>query len=121
VLMKTLDEMKLADDTFVMFTSDNGPEGDGVKTPGRGSTGGLRGRKRAVYEGGIRVPGVIRWPGRIRPGSESRQPVIGSDLFVTATSIAGGKLPSDRVIDGGDLRAILTDSPVERARPLYWR
>ena len=40
---------------------------------------------------------------------------------MTATSIAGGKLPSDRVIDGGDLRAILTDSPVERARPLYWR
>ena len=48
LLMKSLDEQKLADHTFVFFTSDNGPEGDGIKSPGRGSTGGLRGRKRAV-------------------------------------------------------------------------
>lgn len=120
-LMKALDELKLTDNTFVIFTSDNGPEGDGVKSPGRGSTGGLRGRKRAVYEGGIRVPGLVRWPGHIQPGSTSDIPVIGSDIFVTAATIAGAEVPKDRVLDGGNLLTALTGKPVERARPLYWR
>jgi len=120
-LMRALDEMKLADDTFVVFTSDNGPEGDGVKSPGRGSTGGLRGRKRAVYEGGIRVPGIVRWPGKIPAGETRDIPVIGSDIFVTAATIAGAQVPADRVIDGGNLLAAVEGKPVERARPLYWR
>ncbi len=89
LLMKGLDDLKLSDNTFVIFTSDNGPEGDGIKSPGRGSTGGLRGRKRSVYEGGIRVPGIVRWPGKVQPGKTSDIPVIGSDIFVTAASIAG--------------------------------
>ncbi|MBM3971119.1 MAG: N-acetylgalactosamine-6-sulfatase [Planctomycetes bacterium] len=120
-LMRTLDELKLADNTVVFFTSDNGPEGDGIKSPGRGSTGGLRGRKRAVYEGGIRVPGIVRWPGKTRPGTTSDVPVIGSDIFVTAVGIAGAKLPTDRILDGGNLLAALEGRAVERARPLYWR
>jgi len=120
-LMRTLDELKLADNTVVFFTSDNGPEGDGIKTPGRGSTGGLRGRKRSVYEGGIRVPGIVRWPGKTAPGTTSDVPVIGSDIFVTAVGIAGAKLPSDRVLDGGSLLAAIEGRAVERARPLYWR
>ena len=120
-LMRTLDELKLADNTVVFFTSDNGPEGDGIKTPGRGSTGGLRGRKRAVYEGGIRVPGLVRWPGKAQPGTTSDVPVIGSDIFVTAVGISGAKLPTDRILDGGNLLAALEGRAVERARPLYWR
>lgn len=120
-LMRALDEMNLADNTLVMFTSDNGPEGDGIRTPGRGSTGGLRGRKRAVYEGGIRVPGIVRWPGRTKPGSTSDVPVIGSDVFVTALAVAGAGLPRDRVIDGGNFLPALEGRPVQRARPLYWR
>lgn len=120
-LMRTLDELKLTDNTVIFFTSDNGPEGDGIKSPGRGSTGGLRGRKRAVYEGGIRVPGIVRWPGKTKPGATSDVPVIGSDIFVTAVGIAGAKLPSDRVIDGGNLLAAIESRAVERARPLYWR
>lgn len=120
-LMRTLDELKLADNTVVFFTSDNGPEGDGIKSPGRGSTGGLRGRKRAVYEGGIRVPGIVRWPGKTQPGTTSDVPVIGSDLFVTAVGIAGAKLPTDRILDGGNLLAAIEGRAVERARPLYWR
>ena len=120
-LMRTLDELKLADNTVVFFTSDNGPEGDGIKSPGRGSTGGLRGRKRAVYEGGIRVPGIVRWPGKTQPGTTSDVPVIGSDIFVTAVGIAGAKLPTDRVLDGGNMLAAIEGRAVERARPLYWR
>lgn len=120
-LMRTLDELKLTENTVVFFTSDNGPEGDGIKSPGRGSTGELRGRKRAVYEGGIRVPGIVRWPGKTPPGSTSHVPVIGSDLFVTAVAIGGAKLPADRVLDGGNLLPAITGQSVERTRPLYWR
>jgi arylsulfatase A len=120
-LMRTLDELKLTDNTVIIFTSDNGPEGDGIKSPGRGSTGGLRGRKRAVYEGGIRVPGIVYWPGKTKPGTTSDVPVIGSDIFVTAVGIAGAKLPTDRVLDGGNLLAAIESRAVERTRPLYWR
>ncbi|MDO8540294.1 MAG: sulfatase-like hydrolase/transferase [Opitutaceae bacterium] len=120
-LMRALDELQLTGNTMVIFTSDNGPEGDGIRTPGRGSTGGLRGRKRAVYEGGIRVPGIVRWPGTTKPGTTSDVPVIGSDLFVTAAKIAGARLPEDRVLDGGNFLPALEGRPVERARPLYWR
>jgi arylsulfatase A len=120
-LMQTLDELKLADNTVVFFTSDNGPEGDGIKSPGRGSTGGLRGRKRAVYEGGIRVPGIVRWPGKTKPGTTSDVPVIGTDIFVTAVGIAEAKLPTDRILDGGNMLAAIEGRAVERARPLYWR
>ena len=120
-LMSALDNLQLANNTIVLFTSDNGPEGNGVTTPGRGSSGGLRGRKRSVYEGGIRVPGLVRWPAKIRPGTSSAQPVIGSDIFVTTAKLAGAQLPNDRVLDGGDLLSVLEGRPVERARPLYWR
>ena len=122
-LMKALDEQKLADSTFVFFTSDNGPEGNGTTTPGRGSSGGLRERKRSMHEGGIRVPGLARWPGKIPAGSVSEVPVIGSDLFPTMLGIAGVKPPTDRVIDGVDVLPVLIGkaAKVERPQPLYWR
>jgi arylsulfatase A len=123
LLMKALDDQKLADHTFVFFTSDNGPEGDGLKGRTRGSTGGLRGRKRALYEGGIRVPGIARWPGRIPAGTTCDVPVIGSDLFPTVLGLAGAKLPTDRALDGVDVLPVLTGkaAAVERPIPLYWR
>ncbi len=122
-LMRALDEQQLADNTFVFFTSDNGPEGDGIKTPGRGSSGGLRGRKRDMHEGGIRVPGLARWPGKIPPGITSEVPVIGSDLFPTMLAIAGVKPPDDRVLDGVNVLPALTGAAmkVERSQPLFWR
>jgi len=119
-LMKSLDDMKLAENTLVLFTSDNGPEGDGIKSPGRGTTGGLRGRKRAVYEGGIRVPGIIRWPGHVNANITCDVPVIGSDFFAMACNVSGAKLPQDRTIDGGNLLDAVTKSEVKRAKPLYW-
>lgn len=129
-LMAALDELQLADSTLVLFTADNGPEGSGLpdlKNPGsqrdrtRGSTGGLRGRKRDDFEGGIRVPGLVRWPNQIPAGSESHVPVIGTDIFVTFCELARVPVPQDRVIDGGSMVPAFTGKPVKRARPLYWR
>ncbi len=121
-LMSTLEELKLTENTLVVFTADNGPEGDGSQGRNRGSTGGLRGRKRDVYEGGIRVPGIIRWPGKIKPHTTSDTPVIGSDLFVTVCEAAKIPLPKDRVIDGGSLLPLFAGQhEVTRARPMYWR
>ena len=81
----------------------------------------MRGRKRSLYEGGIRVPGTARWPGHIRPGTTSDAAVIGSDLFPTVLGICGVTGPADRVIDGADVLPVLTGKAVDRKVPLYWR
>lgn len=121
LLIKALDETKLADNTLVVFTSDNGPEGDGTRGRTRGSTGGLRGRKRAVYEGGIRVPGIVRWPGQVPPASQSDTPVIGSDIFSTICQVAGIPLPGDRPIDGVSMLPVFSGQRLVRPLPMYWR
>ena len=121
MVMQALGELGVADDTLVFFTSDNGPEGDGAKGPGRGLTGGLRARKRSVYEGGHRVPGIVRWPGRIQPGMESDLTVVGSDVFPTVLAAAGIAPPAKRTLDGVNLLPALSGSPIERPEPLYWR
>jgi len=113
-LMSVLDEMKLSEDTFVFFTSDNGPTG-------RGSSGGLRERKSWVYEGGIRVPSIVRWPGHIVPGSVCEQPAVGSDIFTTICDIVDIGVPTDRTIDGASLLPAFSGKPVERKVPFYWR
>jgi arylsulfatase A len=120
-LMKAVDDMGFRDNTVVFYTSDNCPEGGGVKGRTRGSTGGLRGRKRATHEGGIRVPGMMRWPGKVAAGSTSDTPVIGSDIFPTICDIVGMPLPSDRVIDGSSLLPLIAGKPIARKQPLYWR
>ena len=120
-LMAAVDEMGYRDNTLVIFTSDNGPEGNGASGRTRGSTGGLRGRKRHTHEGGIRVPGIARWPGRIKAGSVSDTPVIGSDIFPTICDILDIPLPDDRTIDGASLLPLFADKPIERGQPLYWR
>lgn len=122
-LMKALGTLNVSDSTLVIFTSDNGPEGDGKRGRTRGSTGGLRGRKRSMYEGGIRVPGIVRWPGQIRAGTTLDTPIIGSDFFPTVVAVCGGKVPDDRVIDGVNVLPVLTGkaASVERKVPLFWR
>jgi arylsulfatase A len=122
-LMAALDEQKLGDETFVFFTSDNGPEGDGIKSPGRGSSGGLRGRKRDLHEGGIRVPGIVRWPGHLEPGTTVSVPIIGSDMFPTMLDVAGQEVPSDKVLDGVNVLPVLKGEAdrIERPQPLFWR
>jgi arylsulfatase A len=126
ILMKGIDDLKLRDNTCVFYTSDNGPEGAGTKGLTRGSTGGLRGRKRADFEGGIRVPGIVRFPSyfkeaHIKPGSESNVPVIGSDIFTTICALTETPLPADRTIDGANMLPALEGKPITRSQPLYWR
>lgn len=118
-VMVALDDLKLRDNTLLIFTSDNGPEGKGGVRGG--STGGLRGRKRDSHEGGIRVPGVVRWPGKINPGTVSDIPVIGSDLFTTILAATGVEPPKDRTIDGVNIIPAFSGKPVERKIPLFWR
>lgn len=121
IVMKGLDELGLRDNTIVFFTSDNGPEGNGLKGRTRGSTGGLRGRKRDDHEGGIRVAGIVRWPGNIKPGSVSDTPVIGSDIFSTVLDIVDIPLPDDRTIDGVSMLPAFDGKKVQRPVPLFWR
>jgi arylsulfatase A len=115
--MQALDAIGATDSTLVFFSSDNGPEGDGNKGPGRGLAGGLRGRKRSMYEGGHRVPGMLRWPAKIEPGTVSDVPMIGSDFLPTALRAAGLEPPPGRTLDGVDI----SGPAVERTRPMYWR
>ena len=122
-LMAALDELKLANDTLVFFTSDNGPETlrrYGGAGRSYGSPGSLRGMKLWLYEGGIRVPGILRFPGRIKAGSESDEPVCGLDVLPTLTALAGIERKPDRPIDGANFAAVFSGKPIRRAVPLYW-
>jgi uncharacterized sulfatase len=112
-LLGRLDDLGLADDTLVMVTSDNGPWFEG-------STGGLRGTKLHTYEGGIRVPFVARWPGRIPAGAVSDEPVCLFDLLPTLAALAGGTVPRDRPIDGVDVSEVLAGRSIPGPRPLFF-
>jgi arylsulfatase A-like enzyme len=102
-VLAKLKELKLDDNTLVVFTSDNGPWFGG-------STGGLRGMKGTSWEGGYRVPFIARWPGTIPAGHVNDQPAVMMDLFATALKVGGIAAPSDRVIDGADIRPLLTSN-----------
>ena len=77
--------------------------------------------KLHMYEGGIRVPGILRWPGRIRPGSISEEPVNGTDIMPSLCEMAGVEVPADRSIDGTSFLPILQGRKLKRKVPLYWR
>lgn len=119
MVMDALEAKGLAENTLVFFTSDNGPEGKGGAKGG--STGGLRGRKRSDHEGGIRVPGIVRWPGHIKPGTVSDVPVVGTDIFATVLEVTRVPQPKDRTIDGVSMLPAFAGQPVERKVPLFWR
>jgi arylsulfatase len=107
-----IEELGIADDTIVIFTADNGPEAVaqgqslvGVVHAYNGTAGPWRGTLFTSYEGSLRVPFVIRWPGKIPAGAASNEIVHEMDLFSTFAAIAGGKVPKDRFIDGVDQSA----------------
>ena len=117
-ILGELDELGLRENTLVLFTSDNGPARTG-KHP-YGSTAGLRDYKGHMYEGGIRVPGIVRWPGRVEPGTESAIPVIGTDLLPTVCEVVGCEPPAGRLLDGASFLPALSGNPIKRVRPMYW-
>ncbi len=118
-LLSTLDRMKLRDNTLLIFTSDNGPAI--TRRHPHGSAGPLRDKKGFVSEGGIRVPGIIHWPGHTRPGDVCDEPVCGIDLLPTLCAVAGAEVPADRTIDGSSFLPIFTGQKIQRQTPLYWQ
>ncbi|HUG91513.1 MAG TPA: sulfatase-like hydrolase/transferase [Planctomycetaceae bacterium] len=122
-LLAALARLGVADDTLVVFTSDNGPETlNRYRGSHRsyGSPGPLRGMKLWTTEAGFRVPGIVRWPAKIPAGQVSDEPVSSLDLLPTLCALAGAKLPSGLALDGADARAVCNGGTVERHRPLFW-
>ncbi len=104
-IMETLESLKLDEQTLVFFTSDNGPWL--IFNEQGGSAGPLRDGKGSTWEGGMREPALAWWPGTIKPGSVSRDVASTMDLLATACTLAGAKLPGDRVLDSYDLTPVL--------------
>jgi arylsulfatase A-like enzyme len=117
-LLEALDELEIADRTVVVLYGDNG--GYGPVT----SMAPLRGSKGMLYEGGIREPLIVRWPGHTEPGTTIHEPVIGTDFYPTLLEIAGAPTPAGKLLDGTSLVALLEGdrSAAEEMtrRPLVW-
>lgn len=101
--LRALDDAGLRDNTLVLFTSDNGGY-DGDNKP-------LRGIKGMLYEGGIRVPWIVRWPGKVKPGTTNATPIISTDCHPTLLEVAGLPPTPDHPLDGRSLVPLLTQSP----------
>ena len=113
-LLERLDQLGHREDTIVLFASDNGSLHDA-------SNGGLRGQKSMLYEGGIREPGIIRWPAMIEAGRTSDATLNFVDLLPTFCSLAGVASPQDRTLDGVDFSPLLFGNENwERDQPLFW-
>ena len=123
-LIKKIDDLGLADNTVIAFSSDNGPEDFDIRNAvhsGIGSTGPFRGRKRSIYEGGVRMPFIVRWSNHISAGKVNSTTVIsGIDWLPTVCSLAGVQVPSNLKPDGEDMSVALLGKPTERTKPLMW-
>ncbi|MBS3769990.1 MAG: sulfatase-like hydrolase/transferase, partial [Bacteroidales bacterium] len=131
-LINFVDGQGMKSSTLVLFTSDNGPEypvteeitggewDDPLRDKCFGTPGDYHGLKRYPYEGGHRVPGIVRYPGHIPAGSQSDQLINGTDFLPTFCHLAGVKVPSDRTIDGVDIWQGLLDNKVAREKPVMW-
>ncbi|MBL9189664.1 MAG: sulfatase-like hydrolase/transferase [Opitutaceae bacterium] len=133
MILDALKRSGLEQNTLVVFSSDNGPENTGSPdqkgSPGAwrsyyslGETGGLRGRKRSLFEGGVRVPFIVRWPGHAPAGAKNDTTVFTAvDLLPTFCAAAGVTPPPEAQGDGENLLAALNGQPVLRTRPIFWR
>jgi N-acetylgalactosamine-6-sulfatase len=124
-LMARLGELCLADDTIVIFSADNGPEDIVIRNAshsGVGSPGPFRGRKRSLYEGGIRVPFILRWPrGGTRAGFvDDETPLCAADLLPSFCRLAGADVPARLALDGEDMSDVFRGSTRGRTTPLMW-
>jgi arylsulfatase A-like enzyme len=115
-ILATLDELGMRQNTLVVFTSDNGA----VQKAG-GSCGPLRGWKHQIYEGGIRVPLIVRWPGVVPAGAVDADSVLGiCDFAPTFCRLAGASMPAGYESDGVDMIDALHGKTFHRAKPLFW-
>lgn len=116
-VLAKLDELGLADNTIVLFTSDNG----GLSTSEGWPTSNLplRGGKGWLYEGGIRVPFLVRWPKVVKPGMEVSTPVCSPDLMPTLLEVAGASPPESHALDGHSIVPLLRGESLAE-RPLFW-
>ena len=114
-LVGKLKEIDSAENTLVIYASDNGSYRDD-------RTGGLRGRKGSNWEGGIRVPGIVSWPGTIPAGQTLTEPAGVVDVVPTVCGLLGIDKPNHRHLDGADLSPLLTESDraFRRHQPLFW-
>ncbi|NND97755.1 MAG: sulfatase [Pirellulaceae bacterium] len=123
-ILDVIDAIGLSNNTYVLFTSDNGPwlsknknHADGhLPTDHGGSAGPLRSGKVSTFEGGVRVPTILWGPGRVPPGSVCNNIASTLDILPTFAALAGAELPSDRVIDGEDIRHLF-HGQFEQANP----
>ena len=114
-LLTALDDLGVTENTIVLFSSDNG----GIRKLSKQDP--WRAGKGSYFEGGIRVPLTVRWPGVVKPGSTCSVPVTGLDFYPTFLDAIGTKPSTDKIIDGNSLVALLTqkgDFPKDRS--LYW-
>jgi len=125
-IMAELNSLGLADNTCTFFTSDNGPSResrnwlDGTLDPYYGgTTGSLKGHKFSLFEGGIRVPGIMHWPGKIPAGQVLDSPCVSMDIFPTFLKAAGGN-PSDYEFDGQDILSYVCNGEAPAERDIYW-
>lgn len=121
-LFDALDTLKLADNTIVFFSSDNGPEDyriSNAANAGVGNPGPLRARKRSMYEGGIRTFGLVRWPGHVAAGRVDESSVVaGVDWLPTVCTLTGAPAPAG--LDGEDVSDIWLGQSRPRNKPLHW-
>lgn len=125
-ILDVLDELGLAKDTLVMFSSDNGPENSQPKPTDKlyhsvGSTGGLRGRKRSLLMGGVNVAFLARWPGVIPAGRVDKGTALaGVDVFPTLLAATGATAPKGYVSDGENMLPALKGQSQTRTKPVFW-
>jgi len=124
LLLEKLERLGLSENTLVVFSSDNGPApiwGGDTSHSGTGSVGPLRGCKASLYEGGIRVPFIVYWPGNTPSGKVDDKTIIsGVDLLPTFCSLAGIKTNENLMLDGEDMSLAFLGTPQERTKPLMW-
>lgn len=113
-IIERIKQLGLQDKTAIVFTSDNGGYGPAT------SMDPLRGYKGTYYDGGIREPFFVVWPGVVTPGSKSEVPVINVDLYPTFCAITGADLPKQQILDGQNLMPLLTGTEVFADRAIYW-
>ena len=107
VIVAELERLGLTDNTIIIFTSDNGSREQGEG----GDNGPLRGHKGQIWEGGMRVPCMVKWPGKIKPGSISSELVTAMDFYPTLAQIVGYHVPAEPIRDGRDVSAIWLGEP----------